>query len=292
MTGFGGARAKGEGFVVSVDLRTVNHRYFKLQSRFPEELASLAGPAEAEIRKALRRGSVFITVRLDLLDEGPPALVNERLLRTYAELCRTLAAKYKTRETAPAATDLLALPGVLKTPEEGLRQNMGTIEPVFRAALKQALAALDVMRAKEGKALQRELTNRLRAARRALVPIEKGLPAALAELEQKLFERVEALIAKRGVALERADLAREVAILTERTDVTEEVERLRSHLDQAEGLVAAGGEIGRQLDFLAQEMLRETTTTAAKVGSCGLAERVLGLKVEIDRLKEQVQNIE
>jgi uncharacterized protein (TIGR00255 family) len=223
--------------------------------------------------------------------EGASSLVDEKLLSAYLDLCRRLAKRLKLGD-AVALSDLLGLPGVIRSPEEELKMSMETVAPVFNKALKRALAALQAMREKEGGALQKELLKRLNAAERALRPIERGQPEAIRELEERLFDRVKELVERRGLTLEHGDLVREVALLVERTDVTEELERLRSHLVQAKDLLTQGGEIGRKLDFLAQEMLREATTMGAKVGSCGLAEKVLAVKVEIDRLKEQVQNIE
>ncbi len=291
MTGFGGAEEKGKGIFLGIDLRSVNHRYFKLQSRAPDELSSLVGAAEADIRKAVRRGSVYFTARLNVLGDSATSLVNEKLLNAYFTLCRRLTKKLNLPDTVSLA-DIMGLPGVIRSPEEELKTSVEAIAPVFRKALRRALAALQAMREKEGAALREELLKRLRGAARALPPIEKELPAALRELEDRLVARVNELVRRRGLTLEQGDVAREVALLAERTDVTEELERLRSHVAQAEELLIQGGEIGRKLDFLAQEMLREASTMGAKVGSCSLSKRVLALKVEVDRLKEQVQNIE
>jgi uncharacterized protein (TIGR00255 family) len=291
MTGFGGAEERGRGIIVGIDLRTVNHRYFKLQSKAPDELSSLVGPAEAEIRKAVRRGSVYFTARLEVTIEGARSLVDEKLLGGYVELCRRLGRKHGL-PGAESLPDLLSLPGVVRSPEEGIKRDLKAAAPVFHKALERALAALEAMREKEGRAIQKDLLKRIHAAERALRPIQKGLPAALRDLEDRLFDRVNELLGRRGLTLEKTDLAREAALLAERTDVTEEIERIRSHLLQAKDLLRRGGEVGRQLDFLAQELLREVTTMGAKVGSYGLSEHVLALKVEIDRLKEQVQNIE
>jgi uncharacterized protein (TIGR00255 family) len=291
MTGFGGAEEKGQGIFIGVDLRTVNNRYLKIQSRIPDELSPFAGPAEAEIRARVGRGSVFLTVRFEMLPEGASSLVNERLLASYLGLWRTLAKRHKLPGAVTLA-DLLNLPGVVKSPTDGGTVSLQAAEPIFRRALERALAKLAAMREKEGRALRKELLGRIRNAERVLGPLEEDYPSSVHEIEDRMFERLRDLLARRGVSIEKGEIAREAALIAERTDVAEEIERLRSHFTQARDLLEAGGEIGRQLDFLAQEMLREATTMAAKTASLRLAERVLVLKVEIDRIKEQVQNIE
>jgi len=291
MTGFGSAQVKKGGFVVGVDLRTVNHRYFRIQSKAPEELAPFCGEAEAEIRKVVRRGSVTFTVRLELLPEGAENLVDEKVLASYLKLCRRLSRKYGIEGTV-SLSELFSLPGVITGPEAGAVHGRRELEAAFRGALAKALEALSAMREREGRALKKELLRRVERAERFLGPIERSLPEALRKLQNEFLSRIEERVAERGLRLERSDLAREIALIAERTDVTEELERLKSHIAQARDLLAEGGEIGRRLDFLAQELLREVSTMSAKVGSSTLADKVLNLKVEIDRLKEQAQNIE
>ena len=291
MTGFGSAQVKKGGFVVGVDLRTVNHRYFRIQSKAPDELAPFCGEAEAEIRKVIRRGSVTFTARLELLPEGAENLVDEKVLASYLKLCRRLGRKYDL-EGKVSLSELFSLPGVISGPEAGSVRSRSELETAFRRALTKALEALSAMREREGRALKKELLRRAERAARLLGPIERTLPGALRKLQDELLARIEVRVAEHGLRLDRNDLAREIALIAERTDVTEELERLKSHIAQARDLLEQGGEIGRRLDFLAQELLREVSTMSAKVGSSALADNVLNLKVEIDRLKEQAQNIE
>ena len=291
MTGFGGAEASADGVAVRVDLRTVNNRYFKLQTRFSDELAHMAGPAENEVRRLVKRGSVNLTARADALAPSQAGAIDTTALDAYVKFCTVFAAEHRL-ETGLTAAGLLRLPGVIRAPEETLRGQTPLLERLLTRALAQALENLAAMRCKEGAALAAEMLKRLRTVERTLGPIARELPAALAELQARVHERVNAILAAKGMELEEGAVAREIAFLAERTDVAEEIDRLRSHTAQTRELLEKGGEIGRQLDFLTQEMLREASTMGAKVGTSGLAQRVMTLKVEIDRLREQAQNIE
>jgi uncharacterized protein (TIGR00255 family) len=291
MTGFGGAEEDAHGVLVRVDIRAVNNRYFKVQGRFPEEITHLAGPAEAEIHKTVKRGTVNIMVRLDTPRGNAARQVDAALVGAYAALAKKLARAHGLTADISVA-QILALPGVIPQPEEALAAEAARIEEAFNRALARALERLNVMRLKEGEALRAELLGRVTNASRLLDEIDAELPAALQALQTRFKERIDGLLKDKGLGIDPASLAREVALLAERADVTEEVERLRSHAVQMRDLLAAGGEAGRQLDFLTQEMLREVTTMGAKIGSHALAEKVIVLKVEIDRLKEQAQNIE
>ncbi len=291
MTGFGGAEEDAHGVLVRVDLRAVNNRYFKLQGRFPDEFAHLSGPAEVEIHRTVKRGTVSICVRLDAPPGNAARRVDAELVGAYAKLARKLAREHGLSSELSVA-HILALPGVIPTPEDGFAANAPEIEAAFQQALRRAIENLDRMRHKEGEALCRELTERVKNVCRLLDAIDAELPSALQALQGRFKERIDSLLKDKGLTIDPAALAREIALLAERADVTEEVERLRSHSVQMRDLLAAGGEAGRQLDFLTQEMLREVTTMGAKIGSHALAEKVIVLKVEIDRLKEQAQNIE
>ncbi len=291
MTGFGGADEKARAVLVRVDIRTVNNRYFKLQARFPDEIASLAGPAESRIRTVIKRGTVSLVVRLDAPPGSAASRIDTALFKSYAAAAKKLARAHGLADDLSVAA-ILALPGVIPRPEEGFAAEATEIETAFDRALVRALDRLCAMRIKEGAALGRELLARVKDVGALLGEIEVELPAALVELQARFKERIDALLRDKGLALDPASLAREAALLAERADVTEEAERLRSHCIQMHDLLAAGGEAGRQLDFIAQEMLREAATMGAKIASHALAEKVIVLKVQIDRLKEQAQNIE
>jgi uncharacterized protein (TIGR00255 family) len=262
-----------------------------LQGRFPDEVAHLAGPAEVEIHRAVKRGTVSISVRLDAPPGSAARRVDTQLVGAYAKLAKKLAREHGLTADLSVA-HLLTLPGVIPSPEDGFAAESSKIEAAFYRALARALEHLNVMRRKEGDALARELLSRVANVCRLLETIDRELPSALQALMVRFKERIDTLLKEKGLAIDPAALAREVALLAERADVTEEVERLRSHSVQMRDLLATGGEAGRQLDFLTQEMLREVTTMGAKIGSHALAETVIVLKVEIDRLKEQAQNIE
>ncbi len=291
MTGFGGAEEKARAALVRVDIRTVNNRYFKLQGRFPDEIASLAGMAETRIRNVVKRGTVTVVVHLDAPAGTLANRIDTTLVKAYATAAKKLARAHGLADDLSVAA-ILALPGVIPRPEEHFAAQAPEIEAAFDRALARALERLCAMRLKEGAALGRDLLARVKEVGALLGEIAAELPAALKELQTRFSERVDALLAEKGLALDQASFAREAALLAERADVTEEVERLRSHCAQMRDALAAGGEAGRRLDFIAQEMLREAATMGAKIGSHALAEKIIHLKGQIDRLKEQAQNIE
>lgn len=292
MTGFGSAEATENAFHIRVDLRTVNNRYFKFHTKISEELSFLGGPAESIIRKKVARGTLSLSIQgKRMAAEGKP-VINEACLEEYLQIWKKLQAKHKL----PAGngidiTQLLGLPGVVHSPEDQF-MDPEALEPFFKKLLNKALDALIAMRETEGSALTQDMTGRIDTIRQALSVLTEKLPSSLSQLQDNFFNRVSELMKIKQLQINPTELMREIAIIAEKTDITEEVDRLKSHLNQMSDLFQGGGAIGRKLDFLTQEMLREVTTMGAKVNCSNLAQQVLDLKIEVDRLKEQAQNIE
>ncbi len=168
----------------------------------------------------------------------------------------------------------------------------GQLQPLVEQALRDALESLTEMQAREGEFLRKELVGLVEDARRILHELAEKTPEAARENRQRYCQRLQEALAGTGVKIEEADLVREIAIQVEKADVTEEMGRARSHLEQFSELIESGGRVGRKLDFLTQEMFREANTMAAKVNHSHLARMVMDLKVTVDRLREQTQNIE
>lgn len=289
MTGCGEGVATAGGSSCRVELRSVNNRAFKFSLRAREGLVGLEPRAEAVVRRRVRRGTVHMG--LDLA--GPAAVAPRRIDRVQLaaylddldEFCvgRVLA--------VPRVVDaLLGLPGV--TCEAAA--DSAALEaawPLVAEALGRALDALDGMRRAEGRSLADDMLGACAEIGRLVGVIRERVPQAVTRHRERLQERVTSLLADRGVTLAEADFAREVALVADRTDIAEELVRLESHLTQFRSLLAEES-TGRQLDFLAQELAREANTVAAKSADVGIAHAVVEVKTHVDRLREQVQNLE
>jgi uncharacterized protein (TIGR00255 family) len=295
MTGFGSASGDGQGpsqgGALRVEVRAVNHRYLQVKIRIPAELGGLEPEIDELVRSRLARGSVVVTISAQAAS-GLPTQLNVEAARHYQHLLRQLAGELGI-EGEPSLELLMGLPGVVKgeedprAPEDAMEEEGGAILGLVRTALEE----LQGMREREGAALLAELHRHRNAILRVLERLKKRMPAVVRGHHRNLRRRMAELLGQRG-ALPAADLSRELALLAERMDVGEEISRLESHLDQFAGMLGKGGSVGRQLEFLSQELLREANTIGSKCADARAAHLVVELKTHIDRLREQVQNVE
>ena len=300
MTGFGDATAsagadssaEATGSVeYFVECRSVNSKYFKASVRLPEELQSLEPEIELAARHALERGTV--TVRVTVSDRTNDAAmeINHKALDRYADqLGKSLAVG--DGRVAIDAGALLGLPGVLQPPggeDERLDRARAAVLPL----IESACAGVTEMRSREGASLDADLRAQLAEVAGLVDKIAGRAPSAVRSYEQRLRQRIDALAAETGAEVTEADLVREIAVHAERTDIAEEITRLSGHVEHfRERLDASAGEpVGRTLDFLSQEMLREANTIASKSQDAEISRHVVGVKGAIDRIKEQVQNV-
>jgi uncharacterized protein (TIGR00255 family) len=287
MTGFGvGEAPLGEGRV-ALEVRSLNHRYLDLRVRLPVELGDHGFWLEQRARERLTRGRYDIGGRFSGPAVGAPELSLERARDAYAALCKI------RDELAPGTevpvTAIAAMADVITVPRA---TDVDAVRQALDRALGAALDALDGMRASEGAALGRELGERLQTARRLCAEISERAGEAVAAYRHRLKARLERLLADASVALDTGRLELELAILADRSDVTEELVRLGSHFDQFEALLGASEPVGRRLDFLLQETAREVNTVGSKSQDGDVSHRVVELKAEIERMREQVQNVE
>jgi uncharacterized protein (TIGR00255 family) len=288
MTGFGRAEAQVEGRLLAVEVRSVNGRHLDVRARVPRELAALEGVVRDRVGRHLRRGSVDVSVRLGPGTAGDARVeIDMAVARGYLEAARALAADAGWPAECPPAA-LLALPGVVRLREVEL--DMVKLAAAVDDAVDAACAGCVEMRAREGAALEVEITARAERTRAVISEIEARAAEVTAGLRARLARRLLALAPE--VTVEPGRLEQELVLYVDRTDVTEETVRFRSHLDQLRETLAAEPPVGRKLEFVLQEMSRETNTIGSKAADAPLSRWVVELKTEIEKLREQVQNVE
>lgn len=294
MTGFGQAAKQVDGVHYAVEIRSVNNRYFKSTIRMPEELASLETQLEAQLRKRVHRGSVTLTVKFRLADDVSPYQINDSALQEYLKHLQSLRDQVGNSQTANIdLTALLGLPGVLVQTDD-MEQIAANARKALKPLVDEAIDGLLKMRVTEGSALTEDLLTHRQAITTRLAEVASRAPQVVDEYHQRLSNRVNELLAKAQLDIAQPDLIREVAIYAERCDIAEEVSRLTGHMQQFEEILTNANEepSGRTLDFLTQEMLREANTIASKSNDVTIARHIVEVKGSIDRIKEQVQNVE
>lgn len=290
MTGFGSAQVLSEGVAYSAELRSVNGRYLKLVTKLPEHLQFAEAVVERVLRSGATRGSVTFTLRVRREGAYGTLGVNVAALEEYLRQVARVSVPTELRASIDLA-GLAQLPGVCDAPEIDDDQR-ASIEATVEILTRTCLDEMMRMRRDEGEALAGEFGGLCRSIEEQLNRIEARAPVVVQEYHDRLRNRVEALMAQSGIELAADGLMREVAVYAERSDITEEVTRLRVHTGQFVALCREGSAVGRKLDFLAQEMLREANTISSKSSDVAIAQAVVDVKCLIDRLKEQVQNVE
>lgn len=293
MTGYAQAQAADHGVGLRVSVRSVNHRFLDLHLRVPEGFEPLEPRIRQIVRERVRRGHLDVTLRYELA--GPAAVsVNHEVAASYLRAVEDLRKQYGIM-TDPDLAAILRLPGVIGSSAVSTDDEIARLEPVLARCLHEALDKLDAMRALEAAALRDDMSGRLaniaNFAARVAVLAERARPAFARRLELRLKE----LLGE--VQIDPARLAQEAAMAAERSDVSEELARLASHVSQFESQLASASDVGKKLDFLLQEMQREANTLLSKTPgneaeSLEITELALGIKAEIEKIREQVQNIE
>jgi uncharacterized protein (TIGR00255 family) len=291
MTGFGRGEVASAGRVWMAEVRCVNNRFLDLKIKLPQGYAAL----EERIRKTVngyhQRGRVdlLLTVAGDSAELARIG-VNLELVREYKSALAQIAGELGVAGMTDSSqiAFLASCPEVLAQEQQG--EDVEKVWPFLEQALTQALAGCESMRQQEGEALVSDLSARLQQFTQTIDQIEAGLPEILQQREQVLNERLQRLLG--NVQLDPQRLCQEVVILADKTDVTEEIVRLRSHIGQFKSFLNETEAIGRKLDFLLQEFLREVNTIASKINDATIAYLAVELKSELEKMREQIQNIE
>lgn len=290
MTGFGSASYEDAELRGRVEVRSVNNRFFKLNTKVPELLYPCLHEVEALVKSRLDRGTIYLNIYVELLAPPPDYVLDRRAIAAYRRELEAL--QYDLRIPGEVGIEVLAaLPGALR-PASGVAVDGEGIWERLRPTAGEALDALQAMREREGARVRDEVHLRCEAIRAGLAAVEARLPTVVREYQERLHRRILALLEGREASVAPGDLAREVALFADKSDVSEELQRLRSHVEEV-GVACDGPEAaGRRLEFIVQEMFREANTMASKSGDSELVRHVLGIKSEVDRIKEQTQNIE
>jgi len=289
MTGYGAAQHTENGVCHALELRSVNNRYLKLSIKLPEHLQFAESDIDKLLRRRLSRGTVSYTVRIRS-DASMLKPVNVAALQRYVDEL----SKVRLPAGVQPVIDLAAvasMPGVSDSTDMD-DEAKGRYVELLKELTNRGLNALMDMRREEGRTLHNDLLGCGEAVRKHLASIAERAPGVVDEYRERLRSRVATLMQGGGFQLEADGLLREVAVFAERCDISEEINRLTSHLDQFVEVCNRDEQVGRTLDFLAQEMLREANTIGSKSNDAAIARNVVEIKGLIDRLKEQVQNVE
>jgi uncharacterized protein (TIGR00255 family) len=288
MTGFGEARLQDERWSVGVEVRTVNNRHLKLSAKISEPYGALEPELERLVRETIRRGTVQLVLRVERPRRAEDYRLNLVALASYRDQLRELQGP--GAETAAIAA-LLSLPGVVEERRPSLDDPRDDW-PALSAVVSEALGRLQAARAEEGRAMADELRGLGRAVGDQLTRIAARGPEVVASYQRRLAERVQALVQGHGLAIEPKDLIREVAIFAERADISEEIVRLRAHLAQYQEVIDDPESSGRKLEFVVQEMGRETNTIGSKANDVEISRSVVEIKGLLERIRELIQNVE
>jgi uncharacterized protein (TIGR00255 family) len=288
MTGYGAAEQATDAGRLSAEIRSVNHRYCEISLRLPRSITGLEGPVRTLLGERIARGKVSLHVSWEgYEEEGGRLRVNHDVARQYLGALIELKSKYDLAGEATIQS-VAGLPDVFRWERAAVDQERLWV--VVRQVVEAAVDAMTTMKRREGEALEREFELRLQRIDAFVAVAEKRAPLRPAEAKEKMLARLRPLLD--GVDVDPVRLAQEVAFLAEKLDCTEECVRLRAHLDQFRRLFRDPELAGRKLNFLLQEMNREVNTLGSKGNDPALAEVVIELKDEVEKLREQVQNVE
>lgn len=290
MTGFGEARAMVEGLHLSAEMRSVNNRHFKLTFRSPDLLARMEADVERILRETISRGTVSLFLRVDRNAETSAARLNGTVLQAYWDQLQNVSRACGAPEPT-SLTELLSLPGVI---EDGRWSDgdLAVIVPAVEQLVRAALDHFQKFRVQEGAAMAADLQKQITTITSEVDRIAVLAPQVVSDYRDRLFLRVQEVLQKADVALTPGDLLREIALFTDRSDISEEIVRLRSHIEQFQQLLKSPTSQGRKLEFLCQELFREANTIGSKSNHVGVAHAAVETKTAIERMREVVQNVE
>jgi uncharacterized protein (TIGR00255 family) len=287
MTGYGIGSAQKDDTAISIEIRTVNHRFLDLHVRISHEYLYLEGEIQQLVRGALDRGRVDVTVAIHNAN-STSYLINSSLVKSYLEAADKLKEEFDLQDSLDLKT-LLSLPGVLQNADAVQSDASGDISDLVKRSVQAALEGVLQMRRQEGEALHTDMLRILSSIEentKSIRDLSIDLPA---ECLQRLTDRLAQLMPQGGIDAQR--LAQEAALIADKCDISEEVARMGSHIEQYYALMNAKERVGKKLDFLLQELQREANTILSKSGNLEIARHAIAIKTDIEKLREQVQNV-
>ena len=288
MTGFGAGDAETADFKVHIEVKAVNQRFLETNYHMPYSMNMFENQLTKKIKEYASRGKLDINIHFqDLRDKAVTVKVDKGLVAAYGQALQEISSQLELSAPVTAA-QIASYPDVLKLNEENA--DLEAAQPVLMQAMEQALESFVAMREAEGQNIQRDLLARIGTLENFVGELEKLAPEIVATYRQRLENLLREYLAKEDI--EESRIIQEVALFTDKVNYTEETVRLRSHFDQFRQIITAGEPVGRKLDFLIQEMNREINTVASKANSAGAAQFVVDVKSEIEKIREQIQNIE
>jgi uncharacterized protein (TIGR00255 family) len=287
MTGYGSGSAQKDNTAISVEIRTVNHRFLDCHIRLSREFLFLEGEIQQMVRGALDRGRVDVNATIQSASESE-FQVNTSLVRSYLQAVDKLRSELKSQDSLDLKT-VLSLPGVLQN-ENGAPADSGVLSELIKKSVQEALDGVLRMRRQEGDALRTDMLRNLASVEESARHIHELNANSAAEYMQKLRDRLAQLLPQGGIDPQR--LAQEAALIADKCDISEEVARLDSHIAQYRVLMDAKEKAGKKLDFLLQELQREANTILSKSGNLAISGHAIAIKTDIEKLREQVQNVE
>jgi uncharacterized protein (TIGR00255 family) len=287
MTGYGSASAQKDDLTVSVEIRTVNHRFLDLHIRLSREYLFLEGEIQQLIRSALDRGRVEVSTTIQNTNSGVVE-INSTLVKGYLEAAEKLKQEFNLEDSLDLKS-IFGLPGILQN-RDNVTGNSEALSDLMRQSLKGALEGVHQMRRTEGDALRADMLQNLASVEESAARIQELSTNSPAEYMQKLQDRLSQLLPPGGIDPQR--LAQEAALLADKCDISEEIARLKSHIQQYRTLMDGKEKSGKKLDFLLQELQREANTILSKSGSIDVSQNAIAIKADIEKLREQVQNVE
>jgi uncharacterized protein (TIGR00255 family) len=293
MTGYGEAHHQSDRLNLSIELRAVNNRYLKVSVRAPEPYNLLEPEFERIIRRTIRRGTIQLHLHCERQHSAQDFRVNATALKSYLAQLRGMENELGLGKLTVELVlgQVLALPGVV--PEPGNTTFDAEQEwPILEKALEEALARLQAMRQEEGRSMAQEFMRYREQIEAELAEIRKRAPDVVSAYRDRLHDRVRTLLGELDVEIDRSELIKEVSVFAERSDIAEEVVRLASHLDQFKDIINEPESPGRKLEFLTQEMSRETNTIGSKASDVEISRRVVEIKGTLEKIRELVQNVE
>lgn len=288
MSGHGRGEASNERVRVLVEVRSVNHRFCRVSARLPSDVGFFEDELRRTVQERVQRGKVDVDVRVESAG-GSQLRFDRHVARAYGDQLREIAEHAGTER--PHLADVLSLPGVLVTDGVAGFDADSDVE-VLRTALSRALEAHDAMREREGEHLAADLLARLELLRQGVEAVESTAKDSPARAREALRARMQEILADTGHTVDEGRLLQEAAYYAERSDITEELVRLRSHLQKADDLLQTGDCVGRTLEYVAQELHRELSTISSKTKDLEVAEAGVTLRAELEKVREQVQNLE